>query len=129
VYLLPGGNAAKNISLPFPPLVSPAGIFVNASNKDVYVAGDSQVVRIPGGTGTPIALPLPALTPIFGAWSEARDVFQDARGTLWVTNFAHNYGTPSVVAIPAAAPSFYLVPTAYTWVCPHSITVSSDGTM
>ena len=129
MYLLPRGDAAQNVSLPSAPFVAPAGIFVNSSNKDVYVADDSQVVRIPGGAGTPIILPVPALTPPLNGWSQAMDVFQDARGTLWVTNFAENYGTPSVVAIPAAGPPFYLTPTAYSWVLPHSILVTPNGTM
>ena len=129
MYLLPRGDAAQNLSLPSAPFVAPAGIFVNASNKDVYVADYSQVVRIPGGTGTPIILPVPALTPPLAGWSQAMDVFQDARGTLWVTNFAEDYGAPSVVAIPAAGPPFYLTPAAYSWVLPHSILVTSNGTM
>ena len=131
MYLLPRGNAAQNVSLPSAPFVKPFGIFVNASNKDVYVADDMQVVRIPGGTGTPIILPVPAsLTPQLNGWSQATDVFQDARGTIWVTNFANSEtygGTPSVVAIPADDPPFYLTPTAYSWVNPYSIVVTPNG--
>jgi hypothetical protein len=120
------------VTLPSAPYVAPAGIFVNASNKDVFVADGSQIVRIPGGTGTPILISAPALTPPVGplsGWSQATDVFQDVRGTLWVTNFAMNYGTPSVVAIPAAGPPFYLTPTAPYWRHPRSIVVTSNGTM
>ena len=125
MYLLPRGDLAQNVSLPSAPFVAPAGIFVNASNKDVYVADGSQVVRIPGGTGTPIILPVPSLTPPLNGWSQATDVFQDARGTLWVTNF----DPPSVVAIPADDPPFYLAPTAYSWHQPHSILVTPNGTI